>query len=949
MELASCYAKQAARGLLALRTGIRGPSFWDGRKVAGGMFNLKFIRGAVLLAFMAVLVVPLYLFAYLSPSLEEHVIREAEQEAVRVANHLSTMYVVSDRISTTNMAPDLPGMAAGAIRDFNLQKLKIYAASGEVVYSTSPDEIGTINRSSYFHQEVALGRNFSNLVQKGHYTLDGVQSKLDAVEAYVPVMRSGRFVGAFEIYLDVTPQLADLHRLVTSFYKVILPVAAFLLLAMVIVVLRFRDNFVKRLNTERRLKENEERYRNLFECSNDAILVCEKDGTIQEVNEMACRMLGFGQSRLIGMKLWELVLEEERGEPINFMAKLLERGELGLDTYVVKENGDLLDVDIRVGVTSRKNGILQAIIKDVSEQRKSEREVKRGYQTQTVLNKLLHLSLENLSLTETLELFIYYVTSFPWLVLEPKGAIFLVGDTPNVLELKAHRGLNESLQSICSLVPYGTCLCGRCAQTGEVVFSNCLDHTHDNRYQGIAQHGHYCVPIFSGNRNLLGVFTLYIKHHAKRERLVEETLAAAASVIAGVIQRKRAEVELQKSRDRLEVRVQERTIELEEANIQLGQELSDRWTAEKALAQANQDKDDLIVNLFEIMYEMLANRDHSTFEHALRVAEISRRIGAVLQLPSDEMEALRLGCLVHDIGKVAIPDDVLLKPGLFDRMDRNIMRVHPLVGASLFAKHHHDNRIRRIILHHHERLDGTGYPYGIKGDEIGQLERIVGVADVFEALTAKRPYKKPMSRDKAVSILWYEAREGRLDESIVKILEEITTDWNPLEIVSEFRADYSEDLEVFRQMSYFREPLSDFYNYRYLLYLDDAKMLVNNGSPYHLIIVSFPGIRDFNHGMGFIKADQVVDEIGQKLHQTSEELDSRYAKDGGPVMLLKKGADFLIYTPCGEEQLAELLREITQHRETAKNEWGLDSELHHYRFECGFPAEKALNQVFSNN
>lgn len=913
------------------------------------MFNLKFIRGLLLLAFLAVLVLPLYIFAYLSPSLQTQMVKNTQQEADRVAAHLASMFINSDRISAADLPADMAGMIGEVTRDFRIHKLKIFAASGEVVYSTSPEEIGTVNRHGYFHEIVATGRDYSKLVRKEQVDLEGQEATVDVVEAYTPVMRGNKFIGAFEIYYDVTPHLAELRGVVNNFYRVVLPVAACLLVAMVFTILRFRDSFVNRLAIERKLKENEERYRGLFERSNDAVLICERDGLIHEVNEMACRMLRRGQEQLQGMKLWELVIEDDREVPLNFMVRILERGEAGLDTHVVMENGELLDVEIRAGVTNRKSGLLQAIIKDVSEQRKSGREVKRAYQTQTVLNKLLHLSLENLSLTETLELFIYYVTSFPWLVLEPKGAIFLVGDKPGVLELKAHRGLNESLQTVCGQVPFGKCLCGRCALSGEIVFANCMDHFHDNTYVGIQQHGHYCVPILSANRKLIGVFTLYIKHNAARERLVEETLEAAASVIAGVIQRKRAEEELQKSRDRLEIRVQERTIELEEANIQLGKELSERWETEKALAQANQDKDDLIVNLFEIMYEMLANRDHSTFEHALRVAEISRRVGLELHLPPEEMEALRLGCLVHDIGKVAIPDDILLKPGLFDRMDRNIMQVHTLVGASLFAKHHHDNRIRRIILHHHERLDGSGYPYGIKGDEIGQLERIVAVADVFEAMTARRPYKKPMSRDKAVDILWYEAREGRLDGEIVKIVEQITVDWDPLEITCEFRADYSEDLEVFRQMSYFREPLSDFYNYRYLLYLDDAKMLANNGSGgYHLIMTSFPEIKEFNHGMGFLKADQVLDEIGQKLHQTSENFDSKYGKEGGPVMLLKKGSDFLIYTACNEEQLSEIMEEVVGHLDTARNDWGLNSESRHFRFASGYPAAKALNQVFSN-
>jgi len=912
------------------------------------MFILKFIRGLVLLAILAVVVVPLYISVHVAPSLRDHVVQDTQDEAIRVATHISGMFIKSDQLSVNTLPANFDEMVAMVARDLSIYKLKILSPSGEIVYSTAPTEIGTIDRNPYFQENVAVGQPYSKLIRKEQATMEGEKFKADVVEAYVPVMRGDKFIGAFGVYYDVTQHLTYLHQLLTGFYWFILPIAVCLMAAMLFTIFRLRDGFLERLGTERRLRENEERYRNLFECSNDAILICDQDGRIQEVNEMVCLMLGHRQDKLIGLSLDKLLVEKW-GEPGQLVGQLLERGESGLQVRAVKGNGELLNVEIRGGVTKLKNGLLQAIIKDISEQKKSEQEVKRGYQTQTVLNKLLHLSLENLSLTETLELFIYYVTSFPWLVLEPKGAIFLLGEKPGVLELKAHRGLDDNLLTICDQVPFGKCLCGRCAITSEIVFSDCVNAYHDHHYEGIEQHGHYCVPILSANRKLIGVFTLYIKHNARREQLVEETLEAAASVIAGVIQRKRAEEELQNSRDRLEVRVQERTIELEEANIQLGQELTERREAEKALALANQEKDDLIVNLFEIMYEMLANRDHSTFEHALRVAEISRRIGLQLQLVEDDMEALRLGCLVHDIGKVAIPDDVLLKPGIFDRMDRQIMQVHTLVGASLFAKHHHDYRIRRIILHHHERLDGSGYPYGLKSEEIGQLERIVAVADVFESLTARRPYKKPISRSKAIDILKYEVQEGRLDQDIVRILEQITEDWDPLEIVSEFRADYSEDLEVFRQMSYFREPLSDFYNYRYLLYLDDAKMLGANGTPYHLILTNFPTIKEFNHSMGFLKADQVLDDVGQKLHQTAENFDSKFAKDGGRVMLLKKGSDFLIYTECGDDLVKHLLTEIASQLNEARNDWGLDSHFHHHRFETGFPADQALDHIFSVN
>lgn len=913
------------------------------------MFILKFIRGLMLLAVLVAVVVPVYIFAHVSPELRDHLVNDTQDEAIQVANHLAGMFIKSGKVSAANLPAGLDAMVAGVRRDFSIYKLKIFSPSGEVVYSTEQTEVGTIDHNSFFHEIVAGGHPFSKLVHEGLPNPSGGKVEADLVEAYVPVMHGDKFAGAFEVFYDVTSHLSFLHRLLVGFYQVILPVVVCLMAVMLFTLFRLRNSFLDRLATERRLRENEERYRNLFEYSNDAILICDRTGRIQEVNETAFRMLDQRQEKLIGKGLDRLLAEEETSGPEQLVGELLERGAAGLPARVVKGNGDSLDVEIRASLPSRKKGLLQVIVKDVSAQKRSEQEIKRGFQTQTVLNKLLHLSLENLSLTETLELFIYYVTSFPWLVLEPKGAIFLVGDKPGILELKAHRGLNDDLLTICDQVVFGKCLCGRCALSGEVVFADCLDDYHDHHYDGIEQHGHYCVPILSANRELVGVFTLYIKHHARREKLVEETLEAAASVIAGVIQRKRSEEELQKSRDRLEVRVQERTMELEEANLQLGRELSERREAEKALAVANSEKDDLIVNLFEIMYEMLANRDNHTFEHALRVAEISRRIGMKLQLADDDMEALRLGCLVHDIGKVAIPDDVLLKPGLFDRMDRKIMQVHTLVGASLFAKHHHDYRIRRIILHHHERLDGSGYPYGLKNEEIGQLERIVAVADVYEALTARRPYKKPITRSGAIEILSYEASEGRLDQYIVGILAQITEDWDPLDIVNEYRADYSMDLEVFRQMSYFREPLSDFYNYRYLLYLDDAKMLGNNGNSYHLILANFQAIKEFNRNLGFLKADQVLDDIGQKLHLTAESFDNQFAAEGGTVMLFKKGTDFIIYTECKEDLVQRLLSEIEMHLAEARNDWGLDSRYYHHRFESGYPASKALNRIFSVN
>ncbi len=115
-------------------------------------------------------------------------------------------------------------------------------------------------------------------------------------------------------------------------------------------------------------------------------------------------------------------------------------------------------------------------------------EINRSHQIQAVLNKLLHISVENLGLEATLDQFIDEITSISWLALESKGAIFLVGKEPDVLEMKAHRALSTHLLKVCARVPLGTCLCGRAAMLGETQFADCIDERHDIEYRGC------CIP-----------------------------------------------------------------------------------------------------------------------------------------------------------------------------------------------------------------------------------------------------------------------------------------------------------------------------------------------------------------------------------------------------------------------------------------------------------------------
>jgi putative two-component system response regulator len=123
--------------------------------------------------------------------------------------------------------------------------------------------------------------------------------------------------------------------------------------------------------------------------------------------------------------------------------------------------------------------------------------------------------------------------------------------------------------------------------------------------------------------------------------------------------------------------------------------------------------------------------------------------------------------LVHDIGKVAVPDDILLKPGRLTPEETAIMQQHPVVGENICEPLKSFRRILPIIRHHHERMDGSGYPDGLRGERIPLNAHIVQIADIYDALTSNRPYREALSPCRALEILSEEAGRGWLDQDLV--------------------------------------------------------------------------------------------------------------------------------------------------------------------------------------
>lgn len=171
-----------------------------------------------------------------------------------------------------------------------------------------------------------------------------------------------------------------------------------------------------------------------------------------------------------------------------------------------------------------------------------------------------------------------------------------------------------------------------------------------------------------------------------------------------------------------------------------------------ALKRAVQMRDQTIAAV-ESMADVVDKRDPYTFEHSRSVAEHAVRIARELHLPDRDVETIRLAARVHDLGKIAVPDEVLHKQGRLTAEEFEIMKKHPATGAEILAKFPEYREGRELVLAHHERIDGRGYPRGLAGDAIPFGARIIAVADSWDAMTSNRPYREALPAEVAMGEL----------------------------------------------------------------------------------------------------------------------------------------------------------------------------------------------------
>ena len=342
---------------------------------ANNFLKQTLLRNILIVSLAIAIVLPLYDILFIYPSFTQLLIEEKRDDAIRIARHLSSQLVSEDielrkslvHISLLNGVQQL-----NEIRDnFELIKLKFFSESGEVLFSTDPREVGTINKESYFHEIVARGNIHAEVVRKDTESLERQVLAADVVETYVPLMRDDKFLGAFEIYYDITGRREQLDALLSRSSIIVFALASGLLMVIVLTLIKENKTITERNRAEEGLRESERRFRETTDLL--PTIICETgiDMKITYMNRAGLSSLGYSQTDIeLGIKLLELIHPEDKAKLAQHTDEILQGRELvAAECCMLRKDGSEIAVYVNLASIHKEGRIvgMRASIADINE------------------------------------------------------------------------------------------------------------------------------------------------------------------------------------------------------------------------------------------------------------------------------------------------------------------------------------------------------------------------------------------------------------------------------------------------------------------------------------------------------------------------------------------------------------------------------------------------------
>ena len=476
---------------------------------------------------------------------------------------------------------------------------------------------------------------------------------------------------------------------------------------------------------EEKIRQSEERYRTIFENTGTAMLAFDEDTTVVSANKETERLTGIARKKAgSGLKWAEFVAPEDRDRMLEFHKARREPGNRAPGKYefrLIRKDGEVREVSLTAAMMpDGKQSIISLM--DVTEAKWTERRLRAA-------NEELEATLEELTAIEE-ELREQYQE------LQKQKSVLTESE-------RRFRSLLENVRLLALIVD----------AEGTITFANnfLLSLTGWQREE-------------LEGRRFANLFPPEIRQ--KMAKLFETTIKRERIISYGpsYVQTKSGQKLLIQWNNTLLMDTDQNVVGI----ATIGEDVTERWRAEKELKKSFAEMKRLLNGTVEALAATAEKRDPYTAGHQRRVADLACAIAAKMGIDGSRLEGLRTAGILHDIGKMYIPTEILSKPGSLTGVEMSLVRTHCQAGYEIVCKIPFSEPIPLFLLQHHERMDGSGYPSGIKGPEILLEARILGVADVVEAMASHRPYRPALGV--AMALEEISANSGSLyDPQVVEV------------------------------------------------------------------------------------------------------------------------------------------------------------------------------------